>query len=76
MIILVTSRSDEMSGGDELELCCPPWMQLARAFVPYQPLRPRKMDAKSALRKGTLFPHLYRPYEQAFRHYFWGRDGA
>ncbi len=73
---MVTSHTEELTEGNDLDLCCPPWMQLARAFIPYQPLRPRKMPARDALRRGTLFPDLFRPYERAFRHYFWGRDGA
>ena len=47
---------------DGPDLCCPPWMQLTEAYVPYQPLRPRKVAPKEALKKGTLFPDLYRPY--------------
>ncbi|MFO8060718.1 MAG: spore coat associated protein CotJA [Bacillota bacterium] len=44
-------------------LYCPPWLQLAMAYVPYQPLNPPTVAPDRAIRKGTLFPDLYRPYE-------------
>ncbi len=57
-------------GGEKAPpLYCPPWLQLAMAYVPYQPLHPAKMSAEKALRKGTLFPDLYRPYEPRYRHH-------
>ncbi|MCR1898738.1 spore coat associated protein CotJA [Irregularibacter muris] len=36
--------------------------ELARAYVPYQ-CYTKAYPPMEALRKGTLFPELYRPYE-------------
>jgi len=36
-------------------------MQLARAYVPYQPYV-RLYPLPEALMKGTIFPNLYQPY--------------
>lgn len=50
-----------MERGYEVEgrPCCPGG--LARACVPFQVMN-QVYDQKEALRKGTLFPELYKPY--------------
>ncbi|NLL82150.1 MAG: spore coat associated protein CotJA [Tissierellia bacterium] len=36
-------------------------MELARAYVPFQIMN-QVFNQKEALRRGTLFPELYKPY--------------
>jgi len=38
-------------------------MQLARAYVPFQRMN-QVYSPSEALRKGTLFPELYMPYDE------------
>lgn len=38
-------------------------MQLARAYVPFQRIN-QVYSPSEALRKGTLFPELYMPYDE------------
>ncbi len=54
--------------------CCPPcefpnykvypWMDLSKSFVVWQELC-KLYPPEEALRKGTVFPELYKPYRQS-----------
>lgn len=48
---------DEITGGPE-----PSEKELARAYVPFQQYS-RRYSSEVALRKGTIFPELYQPYQ-------------
>ncbi len=77
-----TPSEQAAHGGEhDDERYCPPWLELAMAYVPYQPMHPQKMSAEDALMHGTLFPALYRPldhyeYERHHRHHHDMRRGA
>lgn len=45
------------------DMSCPPHMQLARAYVPWQ-IFGRTYPPGEALMRGTLFPDLYWPYKK------------
>ena len=59
----LSERAPVRGGEHDDELYCPPWLELAMAYVPYQPMHPKKMSPEDALKHGTLYPALYRPLD-------------